>query len=134
MTGYPNEDEGPDEVNWEEVDMSEEKPEHTPLPWSTGGIFNPKSDNPTVNIWGPIPVGKQSGKIIAHAISVKDANLIIRSVNAVPDLVAALDDLIDILSGAQSGFISGSDTDQTWDIARSNRLNNARAALARVKP
>lgn len=31
MTGYPNEDEGPDEVNWQNPQMSEEKMEHMSL-------------------------------------------------------------------------------------------------------
>lgn len=45
----------------------------TPGPWSTGGIFDPQSKHPTMNIWGATPPGKQSGTQIAQKMAPENA-------------------------------------------------------------
>lgn len=57
--------------------MSESK--FTPGPWHVGGTFDPDSDHPTVNVWGPTPDGLQSGRIIANRCAPYDARLIARA-------------------------------------------------------
>jgi hypothetical protein len=53
-----------------------------------------------------------------------------QAVNSLPALVKALEDCIDILDGAQSGFISGSGSDIAWHQGREQRIEDARSALA----
>lgn len=62
--------------------------EHTPEPWSTGGIFNPDSDRPTQNIWGPRG-NNQSGVLIAKDATIADAKRIVLAVNCHDELLAA---------------------------------------------
>lgn len=45
----------------------------TPGPWSTGGIFDPQSKHPTMNIWGATPPGKQSGIQVAKKMTPENA-------------------------------------------------------------
>jgi hypothetical protein len=49
-------------------------------------------------------------------------------------LAKALRDCLDILDGAQSGFIPGSGSDEAWCKGRDYRIADARAALAFVGP
>lgn len=56
---------------------------HTPGPWHEGGIFNPDSAHPTVNIWTEAATGNQSGDVIAFDVSLRNAKLIA----AAPDLL-----------------------------------------------
>jgi hypothetical protein len=111
MTGYPNEDEGPDEVKWEDAGMTE-KPEHTPLP-ELGYLYVDGSH-------GLIGVDLAKQKHLLNCGTVMGA------VNAVPDLVKALEEARDLLLEIKQG-----------SHARSPN-HNARlvieAALAKVKP
>jgi hypothetical protein len=64
-------------------------PKHTPGPWNIGGIFNPLSDRPICNVWGPTPPGKQSGEIVAKDCTLPNARLIA----AAPRMYEALETL-----------------------------------------
>ena len=66
--------------------IAKSKAQHTPGPWNTGGIANPNSDRPHTSVWGPTPVGKQSGEWIAKDVTLPNARLIA----AAPDLLDAL--------------------------------------------
>lgn len=63
---------------------------HTPVLFHRGGTFNPDSERPSCNIWGPTPEGKQSGTIVARDVTLADAELIVRCVNSHEALVEAL--------------------------------------------
>ena len=144
MTGYPNEDEGPDEVKWEEPHMTEktpqafieakaerdsgwpeitaEKPEHTPLPWR---VFK------TPDGLRLVGVGADDGEGILDAgfgvwawddaAGIANAELVVRSVNAFPDLMKALEAIRQRIYGPANA--------QMWDIRQI-----VDAALAKVKP
>lgn len=47
----------------------------------------------------------------------------------IEELEAALRDFIDILEGAQSGFIPGCGSDEAWKRGRDQRIADARALL-----
>jgi hypothetical protein len=63
---------------------------HTAGPWHTGGIFEPDSDRPSANVWGPTFPGMQSGNIVCCNATVADARLIA----AAPDMAEALRDAL----------------------------------------
>lgn len=48
----------------------------TPGPWHVGGVFNPNSEHPRANVWGPVPPGMQSGNIVCFEARLHDAELI----------------------------------------------------------
>jgi hypothetical protein len=147
---YPNEDEGPDEVTW-----PAEKAEHTPLPWS---IRPNKFDD-----WGFIRgADGQTLACIARGADDKEfdghrrdgtdpyqanADLIVHSVNAIPNLIAALEPfakLIDRYDEANiahnrrrrdDGYIDRPALPDSHRVSVSmGELRAARAALAKVKP
>lgn len=73
---------------------------HTPGPWSTGGIFGPGTPNAMTWIWGPrTQPDHQSGPIVATDVRLKDAYLIA----AAPDLLAALKSCVDVLMVGATG-------------------------------
>lgn len=70
--------------------------EPTKRPWSQAGIAFPDSDRPWTNIWGPrASPDHQSGPMIAREVSLPDAELIVRAVNAHDDLLAVCRELLD---------------------------------------
>ena len=100
---YPNEDEGPDEVTW--------PAEHTPLPWVG---FSDEG-----KLMAIMPAGRPGDVCtFAQSPSRPDGDLLLRSVNALPDLIAALEKI----AAPGSGY-----TAPTHQAI-------ARAALAKVKP
>ena len=122
--GYPNEDEGPDEVTW-----PAEKAQHTPLPWS---IRPNKFDD-----WGFIrgadgqtlacvARGQEEKEFDWHRSHGTDpyqanADLIVHSVNAVPGLIVALEE------------IAATDQYPDHEDSAAELREIARAALAKVK-
>lgn len=89
----------------------------TPGPWHLGGIFEPNSDRPTSNVWGPTPPGMQSGNIVCCNATVPDARLIA----AAPDMAEALRACINAVDYAAVRW-AGSD----------ESLKLARASLAKA--
>lgn len=69
----------------------------TPGPWSTGGIFDPKT-NPRTNVWGPIPKGKQSGELICKDVALKNAPLI----TAAHELLAVAQLFVDTIHAVEN--------------------------------
>lgn len=65
----------------------------TPGPWHAGGIFNPDSAHPTVNIWGPTPRGAQSGQVVAESVTLANATLIL----AAPELLKACETALGLI-------------------------------------
>lgn len=71
--------------------MTEAK--HSPLPWHTGGIFNPTSPQPTVNTWTEAKLGNASGNIVAERVPVQEAEFIILATSLHAELVAGLEEI-----------------------------------------
>lgn len=85
--------------------------QHTPGPWRIGDaghtVFGPKTDAPAPTM-------------VAQRLTRANARLIA----AAPDLLAALEDLLDL---GRAGFIRGE------DIAVTRAVDAARAAIAKAK-
>jgi hypothetical protein len=104
MTSYPNEDEGPDEVNWTlHVQPDDCVADHKYSLWQEGEIA-----------------------ILANGDGDK-LEEIVRSVNAVPDLIAALDQISGV---CEDNAPDSCDKKMALDFVR----QVAAAALAKVKP
>lgn len=128
--GYPNEDEGPDEVPLLAIDPDWEngpkKPEHTPLPWHLGIVLYPY-----VHFYGPTdaigfsPAIGSCQTALGEDHDVANAAFIVRSVNAIPDLISALEQIRRY-------------SDENLGPSRSSLLSKiaaiADAAIAKVKP
>ena len=118
--------------------MSEE-PEHTPLPWMIYDDFDPLK----VKIKGFYPdIG---GAHVATVLHKANASLIVRSVNAVPDLVKALEPFADVARAFTSAIGPDGIDDgvaltitmhgkQHEFIMSTEAFSNARTVLAKVKP
>jgi hypothetical protein len=142
MTGYPNEDEGPDEVKWEDAGMTE-KPEHTPLPW----CIPDGQDNESLVcrdidgragdvIFGTADKFRSWQRRMTIAECDANAALIVRSVNAIPDLVRALESALcqwqmyaDMHEREDEGVRLVDEKTAEGDLFR-----HCKAVLAKVKP
>lgn len=62
------------------ISNAEQGAGHTPLPWNRGEISSPYSLRPTAAIYGKTKDAMQS-QMVARGLSLKDAALIVKSVN-----------------------------------------------------
>jgi hypothetical protein len=155
MTDYPNEDEGPDEVNWQEPHMSEKTPQAFIEAKAERDSGWPEMTSPRHTSLLPCPFC-QSAVQFRKALHICDGNTdaIIhaepsncgmaqfedgstdesivakwntRSVNAVPDLIAALDQISGV---CEDNAPDSCDKKMALDFVR----QVAAAAVAKVKP
>lgn len=89
---------------------------HSPLPW--------RQINPTL-------IRDANGACVGY-LGAKDAPLIVRSVNALPEAIAALSDAALHLRFAQSGF-STPEIDNDWLNKRDQIVAACEVALAKLK-
>ena len=69
---------------------------HTRTPWHTAGTFY-RQRTEVVNIWGPAPVGMQSGEIIASEVTTANAEFIVRACNSHAALLEAAKEALALL-------------------------------------
>ena len=132
MNGYPNEDEGPDEVVWQV-----EKAIST-CPFCQGVMqFRKALHIADGNTDAIIHAGPTNCGMVQFEDGSTDESIIAkwntRSINAVPDLVAALERASTLIDESRSGHIAGSDHDGKWDARRAELVKDIDAVLAKVK-
>jgi len=97
--------------------------EHTPTPW----IHSDPIDVDKDRLWILGPKRQEPGRaLVAREVTVPDASLILRAVNAHAELVAALQSAATVYAGMAGGEPPG-----VWNWAMLER--EAREVLAKVK-
>ena len=106
---------------------------HTETPWHIAGTSNP-STNPRESLWGPIPLGAQSGEWIAKDIRPANAAFIVRAVNCHEELIRLLQTSADKFRLLAMEYASSSFTDRHDDGPRFATLAKAiEDAVAKAK-
>jgi hypothetical protein len=118
--------------------------DHTPTPWEVakyGKALYGAEGRIVLSVSATVTCGRvdddyyscrnASAKPLLY-LSPENAAFIVKAVNNHDALVKALQALIDILEGAQSGFIPLCGSDLAWQEGRDRRIADARAVLASV--